>query len=97
MFFERPEAGNKAVVLHTELTGRSAGGTAVPELGEFLELARSAELEVVRVVSATREQPHPRWFVGAGKVQELREELQGLRKEIQELKELIKKLHKGKK
>ena len=67
MLFERPEAGHQAVILNVELRNQ-----ANPELDEFVELARSAELEVVDVVGARRDQPHPATFVGSGKVEELR-------------------------
>ncbi|NCF45812.1 MAG: GTPase HflX [Proteobacteria bacterium] len=68
MLFERPEAGRKAVVLQVELRRQ-----ANPDEGEFVELARSAELDVVQVERAKRDTPHPRWFVGSGKVEELKD------------------------
>jgi len=66
MLFERPEAGRQALILHVELRGQ-----ANPELNEFAELARSAEIDVVGKVPARRDQPHPRTFVGSGKVSEV--------------------------
>ena len=77
MFFERPEAGHHAIILHVELNGQ-----ANPELSEFAELARSAQLEVVDTVTARREQPHPRTYVGSGKVEELGEALQAARADL---------------
>lgn len=41
--------------------------------GEFEELARSAGLAPAATVTATRERPHARWFLGSGKVAELAE------------------------
>ena len=38
---------------------------------EFRELVASADLVNAAVVTATREKPHPRWFVGTGKIEEL--------------------------
>jgi GTP-binding protein HflX len=67
MLFERPEAGHHAVILYVELNGQ-----ANPELSEFAELAASAEIDVVDVVTARRDQPHPRTYVGSGKVSEIR-------------------------
>ena len=66
MLFERPEAGQRAIILHVELNQ-----TPNPDLDEFIELARSAEIEVVEVVKATPQVPHPRTFVGSGKVDEV--------------------------
>ncbi len=77
MFFERPEAGRKAVLLHVHLRSPSVPESAVlaeVEL-EAIELARSAAVDVCQVVSARRDKPHPKWFVGQGKVTELAEVL----------------------
>jgi GTPase len=74
MLFERPEAGHHAVILHVELKSE-----ANPDKDEFIELARSAELEVMSVVVARRDAPHPKTYVGSGKVEELR----GVLKEAQ--------------
>jgi len=70
MLFERPEAGNRAVVLHVELRGQ-----ANPDKDEFVELARSAEIDVVEVVLAPRDAPDARAFVGSGKVTEVKQTL----------------------
>ena len=66
MLFERPEAGRRAAVLNIELNQ-----AANPDCDEFVELARSAEIDTVAVVRARREVPHPRTFIGSGKVQEV--------------------------
>lgn len=71
MLFERPESGDKAVLLHVELRGQDNPGQ-----DEFAELARSAQINVVQVASAKRSAPHPRWFVGSGKVDDLKALLQ---------------------
>lgn len=63
---ERAERGNRALILHPEfrLTGPDA-------LDEFQELARSAGAEIVGIVTAPRDRPEARFFVGKGKVEEL--------------------------
>ena len=71
MLFERPESGDKAVLLHVELHGKDNLDQA-----EFAELARSAQIDVVHLASAKRSSPHPRWFVGSGKVDDLKAVLQ---------------------
>ena len=71
MLFERPEAGDKAVLLHVELHGKDN-----PDQAEFAELARSAQIDVVHLASAKRSTPNPRWFVGSGKVDDLKAALQ---------------------
>ena len=68
MLFERPEAGNRAVILDIQLRDQEN-----PSSSEFAELARSAEIEVVGVVQAKRNAPSPRMFVGSGKADELKQ------------------------
>ena len=67
MLFERPEAGRRAVLLQVNLRRQDN-----PDQEEFAELARSAEIDVVQVENAKRDAPHPRWFIGSGKVDELK-------------------------
>ncbi len=66
--FERAERGDRAVILHPQfrLTGPDA-------LDEFQELARSAGAEIVGIVTAPRDRPEARYFVGRGKIEELAE------------------------
>ncbi len=94
MFFDRPEAGRRAVLLSLRIGDARArptasvacGGAAGPagELAatdhaptaavvdeEFRQLVESAEIRPTRLVAGSRTRPHPRWFAGAGKVDEL--------------------------
>ena len=66
--FDRAERGNRAIILHPEfrLTGPDA-------LDEFQELARSAGAEIVGIITAARDRPDARFFVGKGKIEELAE------------------------
>jgi len=73
LFFERPEAGRRALVLHLHIKDRAAAEPDSPE--ECVELARSAGINVVDVVTGSRQSPDRRWFVGAGKLTELGERL----------------------
>ncbi len=70
MFFERPEAGRRAVLLHITLKG-NVSGVGPDSADECAELARAAEIDVVTRVGGSRSAPHPRWFVGEGKLEEL--------------------------
>lgn len=67
MLFERPEAGHRAVILNIELNRQ-----ANPDVEEFAELARSAELDVIKTVKAKRDAPQPNTYVGRGKVEEVK-------------------------
>jgi GTPase len=64
--FERAERGNRAIILHPQF--RSTGPDS---LDEFQELARSAGAEVVGIVTAARDRPDARYYVGSGKIEEL--------------------------
>ena len=65
--FERPDAGQKAVLVHLEFPGADF----VSDREEFLELARSAGAEIAAVIGGSRRQPDPGLFVGRGKVEEI--------------------------
>ena len=67
--FERPQSGERAILVH-------AGPDGAPddsEREEFVELARSAGAVIVDEVVSARKRPDPRFFIGKGKVEELRE------------------------
>jgi GTPase len=65
--FERPKAGQKAVLVHLEFPGADFES----DRAEFVELARSAGAEVLDVVGGSRRQPDPGLFVGSGKADEV--------------------------
>jgi GTPase len=70
LFFERPEAGRRAVLLHVDFK-RPDAHEALDAAAECAELARTASIHVVERLGASRHAPHPRWFVGDGKVEEI--------------------------
>jgi GTP-binding protein HflX len=65
--FERAERGDRAVILHPVF--RTTGADV---LDEFQELALSAGAEIEGIITAPRDKPDPRYFVGSGKIEELR-------------------------
>lgn len=69
--FDRAERGDRAVILHPvfRLTGPDS-------LDEFQELARSAGVEIAGVVTSPRDKPDARFFVGSGKIEELKEKVE---------------------
>ncbi|MFP4137104.1 MAG: ribosome rescue GTPase HflX [Halomonas sp.] len=71
MFFERPDAGETAVLVHVDFHDEQER----EDPGEFLELVRSAGAEPATLLTGSRHRPDPRTFVGSGKVEELREAL----------------------
>ncbi|QTF91716.1 ribosome rescue GTPase HflX [Halomonas sp. BM-2019] len=69
MFFERPDAGETAVLVHVDFQDEQER----EDPGEFLELVRSAGAEPATLLTGSRRRPDPRTFVGSGKLEELRE------------------------
>lgn len=67
--FERPQGGERAVLVHLNLNT----GFDEESLEEFKELVVSSGAEPVAVVTGSRAVPHPRYFVGTGKAEEIRE------------------------
>jgi len=67
VFFERPESGERAVLVHLEL----GGGSAQEDPRELEELVLSAGGDPVEFVFGQRDRPDPRHFVGSGKLAEI--------------------------
>jgi GTP-binding protein HflX len=67
LFFDRPESGERAVLVHLNL----ATETDREDSREFEELVLSAGGDPVDYVFGQRDAPHPRYFVGTGKLQEI--------------------------
>jgi GTP-binding protein HflX len=66
---DRPEGGERAILVHIDFP---ADGMQ-EDLAEFQELARSAGADSVDVVTGMRHAPDPKYFVGSGKADEIRE------------------------
>ena len=67
MFFERPESGEIAILVHIELS--SDENSEDPR--ELEELALSAGADPVAFLTGSRADPSPKFFLGKGKVEEL--------------------------
>lgn len=67
MFFERPEFGERSILVHLQFS-RSRDGDDPRELEE---LVISAGADPVAFVTGQRAMPDPKYFVGVGKVEEL--------------------------
>ncbi len=68
MFFERPESGEKAVLVHIDFGDESEAES--PQ--ELEELALSAGADPVDFLIGSRAHPSPKFFLGSGKLEELR-------------------------
>lgn len=69
MFFDRPESGELAVLVHFEIN-RSV---EADDPREFEELVLSAGGDPVALLTGQRAAPNSRYFIGTGKLEELRE------------------------
>jgi GTP-binding protein HflX len=70
--FERPRSGERAVLVRLAL-----GSAADPEdLREFNQLAVSAGAVPVATIGGSRDRPDPKFFVGSGKAEEIRQQAQ---------------------
>ena len=67
MFFERPDSGERALLVHLNLSTEAER----EDPREFEELALSAGGDPVEFVFGQRDAPHPRYFVGTGKLDEI--------------------------
>lgn len=68
LFFERPKSGECAVLVHINLHSERE-----PEqLREFEELVLSAGGDPAELIEGSRAAPHAKYFVGTGKLQELK-------------------------
>ena len=76
--FERPRSGERAVLVRLAL-----GGPADPEdLREFEQLAVSAGAVPVATLGGSRDRPDPRYFVGSGKAEEIRQQAESLQADV---------------
>lgn len=65
--FDRPETGNDCVVVNIEIPGEEK------HAGEFSELVESTGADVVATIDVKVGKPHPRYFFGVGKAEEVAE------------------------
>ncbi|ADZ91779.1 ribosome rescue GTPase HflX [Marinomonas mediterranea] len=69
MFFERPDSGEIAVLVHIDFYDQAE--KYGPE--EFIELSISAGADPVAVVVGSRQRPDPKYFIGSGKLEEIKD------------------------
>jgi GTP-binding protein HflX len=72
LFFDRPETGELAILVHLNLDSESER----EDPREFEELVLSAGGDPAVFIMGSRKTPHPRTFVGSGKLDEIAAELE---------------------
>ena len=78
MFFDRPDSGERAVLVHLDLQNENER----EDPREFEELVLSAGGDPMLFITGRRQAPHPRFFVGTGKLEEIRQQVKTLEAEL---------------
>lgn len=78
MFFDRPASGERAVLVHLQLASESER----EDPREFEELVLSAGGDPAAFIMGQRDAPHSRYFVGTGKLEEIKAEVKGNEAEV---------------
>ncbi|OSN10471.1 GTPase HflX [Lonsdalea iberica] len=65
--FDRYEAGERAILVHIHFSQEKD----TEDLLEFESLVSSAGIESLQVITGSRKAPHPKYFVGEGKAEEI--------------------------
>ena len=71
--FDRHEVGEQAILVHVEFQQEGER----EDLDELEMLVSSAGVNALKVVTASRQSPHPKYFVGSGKAEEIASVVQG--------------------
>ncbi len=67
--FERAELGNRAILVHMDTSDEDKR----EDLSEFVELVTSAGAEILHTATSSRHSPEPKYFIGKGKVVEIKQ------------------------
>lgn len=78
LFFERPDFGERAVLVHLKLNSE----TEPEDPREFEELVISAGGDPVEFLTGSRSAPHAKFFVGTGKLEEISSAVQSSQAEL---------------
>jgi GTP-binding protein HflX len=65
--FDRYQAGERAILVHLDFPDDNTS----EDLQEFEMLVNSAGITALNTITGKRATPHPKYFVGTGKVQEV--------------------------
>ncbi len=76
--FDRYEAGEQAILVHINFTQEGEW----EDLSEFEMLVSSAGVNTLQVITGSRQAPHPKYYVGEGKAEEIAQAVQSAGAEI---------------
>ena len=66
--FDRPQQGERTILVHLDIRFAESSD----DLDELIELAESAGAEIAGIISGSRNTPDPKYFVGQGKLDEIK-------------------------
>lgn len=69
LFLERHQGGERAILVHIDFFKQTPEGAEE----EFVELVNSAGLDTLNLVTAKKDKPEPKYFVGSGKAEEIKQ------------------------
>lgn len=76
--FDRYEAGEQAILVHIDFSDESSK----EDLHELQMLVSSAGVNAVEIITASRYSPHPKYFVGSGKAEEIANAVSALQADV---------------
>ena len=77
--FERPQSGERAILVHIQFKTIEQYSA---DLAEFKELAYSADVDVLTVITGLRDKPDVKLFVGSGKAEEIQQQVKERKAEL---------------
>jgi len=86
--FERPGGGERALLVHIRLQQAGNNQPQYPEhefqdrQREFEELCVSAGCEIIEAVTARRDAPDPKYYIGRGKAEEIKNQVAAQKVEL---------------
>lgn len=72
LFIDRHAGGERCVLVHIDFYRATIEGAEA----EFVELVRSANLELLKLITMKKDKPEPKYFIGQGKADEIKEAVQ---------------------
>lgn len=76
--FERPRSGENAILVHIHFPDLNSR----EDLEEFKELARSAGVQVLSIVTTIRDTPDAKYYIGLGKAEEIAQQVEAFKAEL---------------
>ena len=71
--FDRPELGEKCAVVHIDFKSlKQQELYHTTDLEEFKSLVGSTDAEVLSILTGSAQTPNPKYFIGTGKIEELK-------------------------